>query len=215
MDPRGFSPLPQFSGRERSGVRFRLPGLAVVLLLVTAAAACREDPRPETWWVSMHQDGVDVGVERLQPGPERPPPQAWRMREMPVQNPYEGNRRSIAEGRRLYRWMNCIDCHGEGGGSIGPTLWDDQWIYGGRPIDIFEWLCCMDPICCGFNNMSPTRWGRKNPFMQQSLFESIYYGRPDGMPAYGGHLPADQIWLLVSYVRSLEPRGGLYNEGVK
>jgi mono/diheme cytochrome c family protein len=153
-----------------------------VLLLVTAAAACREDPRPETWWVSMHQDGVDVGVERLQPGPERPPPQAWRMREMPVQNPYEGNRRSIAEGRRLYRWMNCIDCHGEGGGSIGPTLWDDQWIYGGRPIDIFE---------------------------------SIYYGRPDGMPAYGGHLPADQIWLLVSYVRSLEPRGGLYNEGVK
>jgi hypothetical protein len=29
-------------------------------------------------------------------------------------------------------------------------------------------LCCMDPTCCGFNNMSPTRWGRKNPFMQQS-----------------------------------------------
>lgn len=36
------------------------------------------------------------------------------------------------------------------------------------------------------------------------VFESIYQGRPEGMPAWGGMLGRDQVWLLVSYVRSLE-----------
>ena len=36
------------------------------------------------------------------------------------------------------------------------------------------------------------------------VFESIYQGRPDGMPAWGALLSADQIWTLVTYVRSLE-----------
>ena len=35
------------------------------------------------------------------------------------------------------------------------------------------------------------------------VFESIYEGRPDGMPAWGSRISDDQIWLLVSYVRSL------------
>ncbi len=37
------------------------------------------------------------------------------------------------------------------------------------------------------------------------VFESIYYGRPRGMPAYGGLLPPDAIWNLVTYLQSLEP----------
>lgn len=36
------------------------------------------------------------------------------------------------------------------------------------------------------------------------VFESIYQGRPEGMPAWGSLISPDQIWLLVSYVRSLE-----------
>lgn len=35
------------------------------------------------------------------------------------------------------------------------------------------------------------------------VFESIYQGRPDGMPAWGGRIATDQIWMLVTYVRSL------------
>ena len=35
------------------------------------------------------------------------------------------------------------------------------------------------------------------------LFESIYQGRPDGMPAWGSTIAPDQIWMLVSYVKSL------------
>ena len=36
------------------------------------------------------------------------------------------------------------------------------------------------------------------------VFESIYQGRPDGMPAWGRLISPDQIWMLVSYVKSLE-----------
>ncbi len=35
------------------------------------------------------------------------------------------------------------------------------------------------------------------------VFESIYQGRPEGMPAWGSLISDDQIWMLVSYVRSL------------
>jgi mono/diheme cytochrome c family protein len=36
------------------------------------------------------------------------------------------------------------------------------------------------------------------------VFESIYQGRPDGMPAWGGRISEADIWRLVEYVRSLE-----------
>ncbi len=35
------------------------------------------------------------------------------------------------------------------------------------------------------------------------VFESIYQGRPDGMPSWGGRISNDQIWMLTVYVRSL------------
>ena len=35
------------------------------------------------------------------------------------------------------------------------------------------------------------------------IFESIYQGRPDGMPAWGGRISNDQIWMLTAYLSSL------------
>jgi cytochrome c oxidase cbb3-type subunit 3 len=35
------------------------------------------------------------------------------------------------------------------------------------------------------------------------LFESIYEGRPDGMPAWGGRISNEQIWSLITYIGSL------------
>jgi cytochrome c oxidase cbb3-type subunit 3 len=37
------------------------------------------------------------------------------------------------------------------------------------------------------------------------IYHSIFYGRPRGMPAWGGTLPADAIWRLVTYLKSIEP----------
>jgi cytochrome c oxidase cbb3-type subunit 3 len=35
------------------------------------------------------------------------------------------------------------------------------------------------------------------------VFESIAKGRPNGMPSFGGHIPDDQVWQIVAYVRSM------------
>ena len=40
----------------------------------------------------------------------------------------------------------------------------------------------------------------------QNIYATITQGRPNGMPAFGGHIPEDQVWQLVAYVRSV---GGL------
>jgi len=37
----------------------------------------------------------------------------------------------------------------------------------------------------------------------EEIFQSIYFGRPKGMPAFGGVLGADGIWILVTYLKSL------------
>ena len=55
-------------------------------------------------------------------------------------------------------------------GSVGPTLADGRWRYGGTPREIYQ---------------------------------SIYEGRPLGMPSYRA-VANEPIWYLVSYVRSLE-----------
>ncbi len=36
-----------------------------------------------------------------------------------------------------------------------------------------------------------------------AVFASIYYGRPKGMPAFGGKLGTDGVWALVTYIKSL------------
>jgi cytochrome c oxidase cbb3-type subunit 3 len=37
------------------------------------------------------------------------------------------------------------------------------------------------------------------------LFQSVYYGRPDGMPAFGGILAPPLAWKIVTYLKSLPP----------
>lgn len=38
-----------------------------------------------------------------------------------------------------------------------------------------------------------------------AVFETIFYGRPRGMPAYGGILPPELTWKLVTFIRSVPP----------
>ena len=49
---------------------------------------------------------------------------------------FEGNAFHIAQGQRLYGWMNCSGCHSHGGGGMGPPLMDDEWRYGGSMGEI-------------------------------------------------------------------------------
>jgi cytochrome c len=36
----------------------------------------------------------------------------------------------------------------------------------------------------------------------EEIFTSIFYGRPKGMPAYGGVIGTDGVWMLVSYIKA-------------
>jgi cytochrome c oxidase cbb3-type subunit 3 len=36
-----------------------------------------------------------------------------------------------------------------------------------------------------------------------NIFATIVQGRPNGMPSFGGHVPEQQIWQIVAYIRSM------------
>jgi cytochrome c oxidase cbb3-type subunit 3 len=68
----------------------------------------------------------------LNPGPAASPT-------FQVKNPYSGDLVALSEGKRLYAWYKCSECHGpNGGGAIGPILRDTNWIYGGDSASIYE-----------------------------------------------------------------------------
>jgi len=73
-----------------------------------------------------------VTVSDLYPGPAgAPTPTDPRGLE------YEGNAQHISNGGRYYRWFNCVGCHFNGGGGIGPPLMDEKWRYGGSIEQIY------------------------------------------------------------------------------
>lgn len=39
------------------------------------------------------------------------------------------------------------------------------------------------------------------------IYSTIAQGRPNGMPAFGGRVPSQQIWQLVAYVQALSVQG--------
>jgi cytochrome c551/c552 len=41
----------------------------------------------------------------------------------------------------------------------------------------------------------------------EEIFSSIFYGRPRGMPAYGGVIGSEGVWMLVNYLKSLPKPG--------
>jgi cytochrome c oxidase cbb3-type subunit 3 len=49
---------------------------------------------------------------------------------------YENVAYHISQGGLLYRQFNCVGCHANGGGGMGPALMDEKWRYGGTIDDI-------------------------------------------------------------------------------
>jgi cytochrome c oxidase cbb3-type subunit 3 len=83
---------------------------------------------------------------------------------------YYDNAAAVTTGKKLFAQYNCSGCHSNGGGGMGPSLMDDEWIYGGR---------------------------------LEQIHQTLVEGRPNGMPAWGGKVPDEQLWQLSAYVRSM------------
>jgi len=50
-------------------------------------------------------------------------------------------------------------------------------------------------------SLSDGRW--RYGGADSEVFNSIYFGRPKGMPAFGGTVGVDGVWTLITYIRSL------------
>ena len=94
----------------------RCRAASLTMLLLLAAACDREERQP-----------------RGAPLPEGPPLAAGTD---PRAQEYENNAYHVAQGQRLFSWMNCVGCHAHGGGGMGPPLMDATWRYGGSMEDI-------------------------------------------------------------------------------
>ena len=92
---------------------------ASALCLLLSLAACDREERQS----------------RGAPLPEGPPLAAGTD---PRAKEYENNASQVAQGQRLYAWMNCVGCHAHGGGGMGPPLMDDTWRYGGSMEQIVD-----------------------------------------------------------------------------
>jgi cytochrome c oxidase cbb3-type subunit III len=133
----------------------------VAIALLVATVACERERR-DFKLPNGDQLTQSTRISQLQPGSPSQP--------LTVDSPLEHNAYALSEGKRLYSAYNCVGCHAQGGGGIGPALMDHRWIYGSRPDQIFS---------------------------------TIVQGRPNGMPAFGGRVPEQEVWQLVAYVESL------------
>jgi cytochrome c oxidase cbb3-type subunit 3 len=81
--------------------------------------------------------------------------------------PYTGDAVAQVQGRELFVRYNCSGCHGgRGGGGMGPSLRDEDWIYGSSDADIF------DSISQGRAHGMPA-WGTRVP--EQQLWKLVAY----------------------------------------
>jgi cytochrome c oxidase cbb3-type subunit 3 len=72
-----------------------------------------------------------ISLVEIAPGPAEPVHEKSE-----IGRAYTNDPEQIALGRQMYVAFNCVGCHFNGGGGMGPPLMDDQWIYGGSVENI-------------------------------------------------------------------------------
>ncbi len=137
---------------------------AILTLLLTAGCA-KNSPSSAAHDASPGTSGGGVITTALTPGVGHS-----LITTDPRADRYYDNAEAVNTGKRLFAQYNCSGCHSNGGGGMGPSLMDDEWIYGGR---------------------------------LEQIHQTLIEGRPNGMPAWGGKIPDEQLWQISAYVRSM------------
>jgi cytochrome c oxidase cbb3-type subunit 3 len=70
---------------------------------------------------------------------------------------------------------------------------------------LFRWYNCNGCHSAGGGGIGPALMDSEWKYGSDpaSIFDSIMQGRPEGMPSFGGHIPDDEAWQIVAYVRSM------------
>ena len=104
--------------------------LGLSIALAVAPAGCERESRPfRDLPVAAARNQTETQTP-LYAGAPAPPTGTL--------SPYQENAWGMAEGKRLFTAYNCVGCHANGGGAIGPALMDDEWIYGWQPFNIYS-----------------------------------------------------------------------------
>lgn len=103
--------------------------VAAMLVAALCITACRREERRFRELGPAATATSVASATNLQPGPTYNATQ--------TNGPYQYNAYAISEGKALYNQFNCVGCHSNGGGGMGPPLMDDKWIYGSDPASVF------------------------------------------------------------------------------
>lgn len=85
------------------------------------------------------------------------------------------------------------------------SMYDDNAHAVNEGKRLYRWYNCSGCHASGGGAIGPplmdSQWVYGSD--PQSIFNTIVQGRPNGMPSFGGHIPDDQVWKIVAYVRAM------------
>lgn len=88
-------------------------------------------------------------------------------------------------------------------------LYEENAYYVAEGKRLYQWFNCVGCHASGGGDSGPPlmddQWIYGGEIDQ--IYLTIVQGRPNGMPAFGGKIPSQQIWQLAAYVRSMGGHG--------
>jgi cytochrome c oxidase cbb3-type subunit III len=176
-----------------NGARRHVNAVIIVVGLGLCLISCEREERGFRVEPPASSRTDSKTLSDLQPGQKTPAPA--------VNNRYEENAYALSEGKRLFSAYNCNGCHAQGGGGMGPPLMDAQWIYGGRPEQIFS------TIVEGRPNGMPSFRGKVPDFQVWQL--SAY------VRSMSGQVPKDAAPSRPDHLQGKPPESSTEQEPVK
>jgi cytochrome c oxidase cbb3-type subunit 3 len=157
----------------------KFSGSLIVALLLLNIAGCRREQRVFDPGASGSTPANGTVLNEVSAG------------QTPLQRAplgYQQSAYTVAEGKRFYQAYNCVGCHAQGGGAIGPALMDSVWIYGSSLEQVHS------TIVQGRPNGMPSFAGRIPDYQ---VWEIAAYVRSisgqlpsDVAPSRSDHMPA-------------------------
>jgi cytochrome c oxidase cbb3-type subunit 3 len=85
------------------------------------------------------------------------------------------------------------------------SMYDDNAFAVSQGKRLYKWYNCNGCHGAGGGSIGPALMDAEWRYGSDpaSIFATIMQGRPQGMPSFGGHIPEDQAWMIVAYVRSM------------
>lgn len=105
--------------------------ISILLVMAAVLSACKREERELR--LNPPLAAAFDEVKLMSNGISGAPPQVY----FALGQPYEANAYNLSEGKRLYTWFGCQECHREGEGGVGPAFLDGWWLYGPEIHSIF------------------------------------------------------------------------------